>query len=221
MRLLKIGLLLATILIPVAAQAVPSLIVTRAGLGANDFIDWGVLGVPGTTVNDPFNILSNSGAVTATVTNPTGNFFRFNQNNGWNGNFAPGDALLFTNFTAGPIDINFNIPVFGAGAQIQQNTFGAFTGTIDIFAADDTTLLASFSLPGNSNSAGDNSAIFLGGLDTSATIGRIVLDIAGTNDFAINRLSLVTTAAVPEPSTLLLLVAGLLGIRASQFGRKK
>jgi hypothetical protein len=43
------------------------------------------------------------------------------QGNGWAGNFAPNDFVLWTGGANGPITISFASPVFGAGAQIQSN----------------------------------------------------------------------------------------------------
>ena len=60
----------------------------------------------------------------------------------------------------------------------------------------------------------DNSAIFLGVLDTTPSIGRIDYRLAFNNiatpGFGINRLDLVTTGAAPtpEPTSLLLLSGG-------------
>jgi hypothetical protein len=189
------------------ASAVPILVISRGALGGNDFYDWGTLGPPFTVVADPFNIASNSGGVIATVNNPSGAIERRNQNTGWSGNFAPGDELLWTQDSPGPLSIGFNVPVFGVGAQIQRDTFGAFTATIRVFDPLNI-LIATFNLAGMSNSNGDNSAIFLGVLDTSPSIGRIeYLVDNGTEDFAINQLDIVNRQ-VAEPVSLLLFGTG-------------
>jgi hypothetical protein len=178
------------------------------------------LGPSFTVLADPFALLSDGGTVTATVANPgAGGLERRNQGSGWAGNFAPGDELVWTQNEAGPLDITFSGGVFGAGAQIQRDAFGAFTATIDVY---DTfgVFLVSYSLAGLSSSAGDNSAIFLGVLDTSASIGRIVYSVdMGTQDFAINQLDIVN-AAVPEPGTLVLVGAGLLGLAINARRRR-
>ncbi len=78
------------------------------------------------------------------------------QNSGWSGNFAPGTALLWT-ASAGPdITLTFAQPVYGAGAQIQADYFGAFTAEVIVNGTQH------FTETGNSTSAGDNSAIFIG-----------------------------------------------------------
>ncbi len=198
-------------LLPNQANAL-TLVTNRPDLGANDSVDWGTLGTPFTTVSNPFSITS-TGGLNLTVDMPSGSFQRLDQNNGWAGNFAPGDHLLWTQGNSGPVTINFATPVKGAGAQIQANFFGSFNA---ILAFDSNGInLGSFNLPGNSNSAGDNSAPFIGVLSDSANISSIIFDISRNDglptDFAINQLDIVTKP-VPEPtSTLGLLALGAMG----------
>jgi hypothetical protein len=191
------------LLIPVAgSEAAPTVVTSRAALGGNDFIDWGVLGPDPTNVPDPFNINSNTGVITATVSNPTGQFAKYDQGNSWWGNFAPGDAVLFTIDPAGPsfgpMIITFNNPVQGVGAQIQGDWWQDFTARIRVYDVSNN-LIGSFTLPGTSNGNGDNSAIFLGVIDTAgATIKRIEYDVdTVTMAFAINRLDLLRAVAIP------------------------
>ena len=200
------GALLASPSIVPRAGAVPVLITSRAALGGNDFFDWGVLGPNRTLVADPFTILSQSGALTATVLNPSGSFERRDQSTGWSGNFASGDRLLWTRSdSVGPMVIAFDQGVFGAGAQIQSGVFGSFKGVIDVYSPDDL-LLASFLLAGDSNQM-PGTAIFLGVRDTDPSIGRIDFRVSPEHHFAINQLDV---KAIPEPASLLLLGSGIL-----------
>ncbi|GIV16097.1 MAG: hypothetical protein KatS3mg022_1532 [Armatimonadota bacterium] len=190
-------------------------ITNRTALGGNDYVDWGVLGATYTVVSNPVSLNSNGG-LPLTVSKPTsGSFERLDQGSGWWGNFAQGDHLLWTLYEVGPMVIEFASPVIGAGAQIQRNWYGAFTGTIMAYDAANN-LLGSFSLAGLSNGNSDNSAIFLGVLDSSAVIKKVVFDVDNTTgDFAINRLDLVTQGGapvIPEPGTMLLMSIGGLAI---------
>jgi len=182
------------LLVPSLSQSAPTMVTSRAALAGNDFIDWGDFGPAFTIVPSPSDINSDAGNVT-TVSNPSNDFERRDQGFGWNGNFAPGDKLLFTDSTPGPMVIEFDVPVLGAGAQIQGDFNGAFTATLEAYD-ESNTLIASFSLIGNSTGAADNSAIFLGIRETTPIIKRIEYNVDNvTQDFAINQLDLVAPAA--------------------------
>ena len=159
--------------------------------------DWGEIGVVGGT-----------------------NFTSMQQSVTWNGNFTPGDFLIWNqdvnNLTgnAGPIGVVFNTPVSAAGAQIQADFFGAFTATVCDQAGN------CFSEAGNSNSNGDGSAIFIGiANDPGITFLTFsVVDISGNNNEAIDTV-FFHDRVTPEPGTLVMLGTGLLG--AIGYGRRR
>jgi hypothetical protein len=197
----------------------------RASFNGNDFVDWGGLGPASTSVSNPFTISSNGG-LSLNVNQAAGSFLTMEQSVTWSGNFAPLDALLWTNVGPnGPITMNFGSPISGGGVQIQNFFFGAFTGTVDAYNGGGT-LLGSFTVPGNSNNNSDNSAIFIGIQDLSgANITRLVFGTSNSNqnqDFAINRMVLLTQpAAVPEPGTFRLLLTAVVGLVIRRIHRPR
>jgi hypothetical protein len=196
---------------------------TRGGLGATDYVDWSVLGPTYSLVSHPFTILS-AGGVSVTVSKLLpGAFERVDQGNGWAGNFAPGDALLWTYDGGSPSTNPVSVMDFGGvgilagGLQIQSDYFGAFTARVEAFDAADTSL-GFYTAAGNSTWNGDNGALFLG-VSSDVPIHRLAfsLDAApgGTiGDFAVNRLDFVPAGAIPEPITMAGLCLGLGGLTA-------
>jgi hypothetical protein len=116
----------------------------------------------------------------------------------------------------GPIQFLFDGPISGFGAQIQSNTFVAFTATIEAFDSGNNSL-GVFNLGGTSTAAGDDSAIFIGILSNLPDIWRVDIDVVGL-DFAINGPRIqAEPGVVPEPFSLLLMGTGLAAFARRQY----
>jgi hypothetical protein len=188
------------------------LITSRPLVSGNDFINWTNAGPPFTFTANPFNINSFNGNTT-TVSAPGGTLIRFDQGNPWNGNFAPGDALLDSDQ---PLSLTFTTPLFAVGAQFQSDFYSPFTARIEAFDASNNSL-GFFFENGISNNKADNSAVFIGVGSSTQNIKKISFTLAAVggppNDFAINRVEMNSASAViPEGSSLAMLAAGGLPI---------
>ncbi len=178
---------------PLSAGAALTQITDRAALGGDDVIDWASLGPAGTTIPNPFLVTSESGLASADVSKPAGSFRVFYQTTGsWQGNFAVGDAVLYSDGDSGPIALDFAAPVEGAGAQIQMDSFGVFTGVVTAYDSGGAPL-GEFSLDGEViANTGDDSAIFLGVLSDSADIARVEFSLQDGSSFGINQVDIVS-----------------------------
>ncbi|MBD2777830.1 hypothetical protein [Iningainema tapete] len=186
-------LIVTTVASPV--QAI-TFVTDRTALSSNDQVDWSSLG----KVFNPFSpnlaaFLPNSFSAQSSlglsvnvnipqiqspeITPP----FVFQTSfppNGIPTNFSNNDFLLFTGFAPGPdpaignpgpITITFAQPVLGAGTQIAVDDTPQFTAFISAFD-NANNLLGTFSTPGTSSLALDNSAVFLGVLNDTPNISE-------------------------------------------------
>ncbi len=213
-----------------------SLVTGRTALNGNDLLDWSMLGpVPSPA---PFKILPNTitttsqGGVGVTVGIPattvpgiTPPLLFQTAANTIPTNFASGDFVLFTGLlpgqfpapgNPGPLTLLFDTPVTGAGAQIAVDDTLQFMAFIAAYDRNNT-LLGSFSVPGTSSLALDNSALFLGVLSDTPNIARIVYSTSESDRaIGLNKLSLNTSAAVPEPSSMAAMALAGFGLFAAR-----
>lgn len=185
----------------------------RSALGANDSVDWSIVGPPFTAVPYDFSVVSPGGTALSVsifkVSDTPPYVFQTGPEPLPATAFADGDFILFTGGenpafpgleNPSPITITFAQPVYGVGAQLQPDdecpSTCPYTGTFQVFDKRNR-LLGTLTSPGTSSRALDNSATFFGVLSKKAQIAKIVFDIdpkvSGLHPISINALSLTTT----------------------------
>lgn len=210
--------LLATL---VAQPACASLVQagTRGAITADYTVDWGVFGAEFTVVGSGADfgpgVLSGASAYTVF------------SGSTYNADFLPANNVLALydasfNPIGGTFKITFDNPVQSAGAQVQANSFGAFSGVITAFNSGGTSL-GSFAIGGNNNGTGDGSAVFAGLISNALDIKSIEFSGFGAGA-AINFLSVdsifATGGNIPEPPALLAAIT-YLGLMAAVARRRR
>ena len=186
-------------------------------LTVNDSINWAALGADLTPLSPPVAVTTTAGRA-ATLTGSTA--FTLFSGSTYNADFLPGNLVVSAyDLNNGPLSTGIRILlpflVNGLGTQIQANTFGAFSGTLQAFDANSVslgTVSVSSSVLGN----GDGSAVFLGAYSTGSAIGSVLFtsNIAGV---AINNVAL---GAIPEPSTIYLALSAIVAFSVRRKAAK-
>ncbi len=196
-----------------------TVIASRAAQNPTDIIDWTQLGVDGTSLSTPQNVVTFNGNA-ALVGNIGGtNFNRVDEGSSWIGNFDYGSSLVWTGGGPSPFAmlLGTNVGSFGFGIQGDANYGDAFTVTVSAYNTG-TGLLFTDTFSGVSTGLENGSNLFVGmGDTTGVNINEIVISetgvSGGNNNFAIDDPSFTyTTSPVPEPSSIALLGSGLLGL---------
>ncbi|MGJ5632708.1 hypothetical protein [Nostoc sp. CALU 1950] len=220
-----------TTFLPLPASAI-TFVQNRTDLQSNDKIEWSSLGKvidpfasnPSTFLPPSFSATSTGGlGVNVNIPSAGGDItppFIFQNNPPVQTNFGAGDFLLFTGFSPtiiptgnpNPLTIVFDKNVKAAGTQIAASGSANLDYEVFVSAFDDANnLLGTFSLPGISSGARDNSAVFLGVKSDTANIRSLVFSTSSPQrGFGINTVSIAT---VSEPySDFGLLILGTLGL---------
>lgn len=144
--------------------------------------------------------------------------------------FAPGDFILFTGFSPtviptgnpNPITIVFDQEVKAVGTQIAASGSENIDYEVTISAFDNANNhLGTFSSPGISSGARDDSAVFLGVQSNLANIKTVVFQTSSPQrGLGINTVSIatnITTINEPHPGLGLLIIGSLgLGFKSSK-----
>ena len=209
-------------------------VTARTELPANETLDWSGFGSLGTEIPDPASLATASGLI-VTVSQPEYEFglalegLPGNQNGWWKGDFLPGQYLLANTNSPFALTLSFSQPIFGAGVQIDPGLEGGqlpegFTAYVTAY--DGATVLGQFSTTGTRTLNEDGSAPFLGVVSDTADITsltyRVVVQFNGStgSDYAMNFLSLETSAPVSEPSGILLAASGLALLATKSLTRR-
>jgi hypothetical protein len=179
-------------------------ITSSASQAANDSLAWSQKGADGTVLPVSFTsttAMANSVTVGLGAANSIISTVCTANPCSWTGTgFTAGHSLLWTsdagNGGSGPVTLTFTKNVSGAGALIQSDLPGTFTGEIEVY--NGATLLATYTVA--SDAAGD--PVYLGALDQSGpNINKVVFSLTTCpslcTDFGLDTVNVNAATAAP------------------------
>ena len=179
-------------------------ITSSSAQAANDALAWSQQGSDGTVLAASFSAtttMSNSVTVGMGAANSIISVVCPATPCSWTGTgFTASHSLLWSsdvgNGGSGPVTIIFSKGISGAGALVQADLPGAFTGEIEVY--NGTTLLATYTV--SSDTAGD--PVYLGALDESGpNINKVVFSLTACaslcTDFGVDTVNVNAATAAP------------------------
>ncbi len=177
-------------------------VTSSSSQAANDSLSWSQKGADGTVLPISFSATtatSNAVTVGLGAANSVTSVVCTASPCSWTGTgFTAGHTLLWTSDAAnggsGPVTLTFATQVSGAGALIQSDLPGAFTGQVQVY--NGSTLLATYSVA--SDTAGD--PVYLGARDlTGPNISKAVFSLTACpsicSDFGLDAVNVNAAAA--------------------------
>lgn len=197
---------------------------TFDALGSYVPVDWGVFGPTGTLISTPDS--RTVGGQMIQVSSSQGELQVGKEGTDFHGDFAAGEHLLMdAGSKSDSFVLGFGKPVLGFGTQIDPHyKTGRFRGRVEVFDANND-LLYETHFRGRNKRSENGSARFVGLVSSSADISyaefwirqksRVLPRLSGA--LAIDRVDVLLpeptpSRAVPEPASLVLMLAGLIAI---------
>jgi hypothetical protein len=179
-------------------------ITSSSAQASNDALAWSQKGADGTVLAASFTAttaMSNSVTVGMGAANSIVSVVCAATPCSWTGTgFTAGHSLLWSsdagNGGSGPATLTFSKSISGAGALVQADLPGPFTGEIQVY--NGTTLLATYTV--SSDTAGD--PVYLGALDESGpNINKVVFSLTACaslcTDFGVDTVNVNAATAAP------------------------